>query len=118
MNTDIEELSQYLWTDLTSTASVALRIMQKIIQALSFSALQRHTASWSPVGIAGTPATGKTTLAHLLTERINLEMTVFLPETLTEHCLRWEQDETSDDALQPTFDVHAIPLHDPAIWSD
>jgi hypothetical protein len=59
MNTDIEELAQYLWTYLTSTPSVVLRIMQKFIQPLSFSTLQDPMAttpeSWS------VPASGKIT---------------------------------------------------------
>jgi hypothetical protein len=117
MNADVEELAQYLWTGLTSMAYVALIIMQKNIQTLSFSALQGRTA-WSVVlsqAYRLIPASGKTTLAHLLTERINLTMTILSLGMLTENCLRWKQNETSDDAPQPTSDVYAIPPHDQAI---
>ena len=81
----------------------------KNIQTHSFLALQGHRIL---VGIAGIPASGKTTLAYLLIERINLAMTVFSLGILPESCLQWKQNETAMTLLQPTSDVHTIPLHD------
>jgi len=70
------------WTDLTSTAfRVVLGIMRKTTFTLLVS---QHCKAASHPGlyIAGIPASGKTTLAHLLTEHIR------------------------DKALQPTSAVH------------
>jgi len=58
--------------------------MQKKIYTLSFSVLQGRTVFWSVSHCAGIPVSGKTTLSHLLIERINLAMTFFSLGIFTE----------------------------------
>ena len=90
----------------------------KKIHSYLFSTARSHRILVYSIG--GIPASDKTTLVHLLTECINLSMSVFLLGTVTENCLRWKQDETA--MMLPNrpltvsdSDVHAIPLHESSI---
>jgi len=94
MDLVIEKLAQYLVNRLNHTAKPH-RIL---------------------VGIAGIPASGKTTLAHLLTERINLILNDLLVSGDAHRISSMvEAEQDGDDAIIPTSGLRVNPLHDQAI---
>jgi len=82
----------------------------KNIQTLCFPALQGRPASWSVSQEYRPPAK---TLVHLLTGHIRNDF--FLAGDAHGNLSAVEAERNSDDALRPTYNIHAIPLHDQAI---
>jgi pantothenate kinase len=96
---------------LTSTPSVVLRIHTKCSNYQLLSTAGPHRIL---VGIAGIPASGKTTFAHLLTGRINLVLNGRFLAGDT-HQSSAEAERNNDDTAQLAPDLHANSPHDQAI---